>query len=147
MRSIFNLSTAGTILTLASAVPAAADFKVRMPDANPGEIAVEPLGDYGHDPNPAHSGELSLTQEFEYGVNGFWRTNWSSSRTGTRGPDSHSISLTLLPKTSFSSPSVANTGWMPAFLPNSASRRSKVTPTNSPWDRFSARKSSARSIP
>src|SRR6516225_11996925 len=61
-------------LALATAVPAAADFKVRMPDANPGEIAIEPLGDYGHDPNRARSGELSLVQEFEYGVNGFWRT-------------------------------------------------------------------------
>ena len=70
MRSIF-ISAA---MTLTTVIPAAADFKVRMPDANPGEIAIEPLGDYGHDPNPAHSGELSFVQEFEYGVNGFWRT-------------------------------------------------------------------------
>ena len=75
-RTIAMPPIAGAILTLATAVPAAADFKVRMPDANPGEVAVEPLGDYGHDPNPAHSGELSLTQEFEYGVNGFWRTEF-----------------------------------------------------------------------
>ncbi len=65
---------AGAALTVALAVPAAADFKVQMPDAETGEIAVEPLGDYGHDPKPAHSGELSTTEEFEYGVNGFWRT-------------------------------------------------------------------------
>ena len=48
MRSIF-ISAA---MTLTTVIPAAADFKVRMPDANPGEIAIEPLGDYGHDPNP-----------------------------------------------------------------------------------------------
>jgi hypothetical protein len=65
---------AGIALTMATAVPAAADFKVRMPDAETGEFAIEPLGDYGHNPNPAHSGELSSVQEFEYGVNGFWRT-------------------------------------------------------------------------
>jgi hypothetical protein len=64
---------ASAVLTLATGVPAAADFKVQMPDAETGEIAVEPLGDYGHDPNHAHSGELSTTQEFEYGVNAFWR--------------------------------------------------------------------------
>ena len=65
---------AGAALSVATVVPAAADFKVQTPDAETGEIAIEPLGDYGHDPLRAHSGELSLTQEFEYGVNGFWRT-------------------------------------------------------------------------
>jgi len=74
MRCIIIAPMSGVGLFLATLVPALADFKVRMPDANPGEKAIEPLGDYGHDPNPAHSGELSLTQELEYGVNGFWRT-------------------------------------------------------------------------
>jgi hypothetical protein len=86
MRSIFIFGIAGTILTLATAGPAAADFKVRMPDANPGEVAIEPLGDYGHDPNPTHSGELSLTQEFEYGVNGFWRTELELEQNRDAGP-------------------------------------------------------------
>ena len=74
MRRLIVMPSIGATLTLATVVSAWADFKVRMPDANPGEIAIEPLGDYGHDPNPAHSGELSSVQEFEYGVNGFWRT-------------------------------------------------------------------------
>ncbi len=56
-----NPHIAGAVLTLATTVPAAADFKVQIPDAETGEIAVEPLGDYGHDPKPAHSGELSTT--------------------------------------------------------------------------------------
>jgi hypothetical protein len=85
MRSIFILS-AGAALALATAVPAVADFKVRMPDANPGEISIEPLGDYGRDPNPAHSGELSLTQELEYGVNGFWRTELEFEQNRDAGP-------------------------------------------------------------
>ena len=84
MRSIFILS-AGAALALATAVPAVADFKVQMPDAETGEISIEPLGDYGHDPKPAHSGELSTTQEFEYGVNGFWRTELEQERDAGRG--------------------------------------------------------------
>src|SRR5271157_6412067 len=83
MRSIFILSAGAA---LATAVPAAADFKVQMPDAETGEIAVEPLGDYGHDPNPAHSGELSSVQEFEYGVNGFWRTELELEQNRDAGP-------------------------------------------------------------
>ena len=76
----------GAALTLATVVPAAADFKVRTPDANPAEISIEPLGDYGHDPNPAHSGELGLTQELEYGVNGFWRTELEFEQNRDAGP-------------------------------------------------------------
>jgi hypothetical protein len=67
-------------------VPAAADFKVRMPDAETGEFAIEPLGAYGNDPNPAHRGELSLSQEFEYGVNGFWRAELELEQEREAGP-------------------------------------------------------------
>ena len=77
---------AGVALLLATVFPAAADFKVQMPDAETGEIAVEPLGDYGHDPNPTHSGELSTTTEFEYGVNGFWRTELELEQERNAGP-------------------------------------------------------------
>jgi hypothetical protein len=76
----------GATLTLITVFPATADFKVRMPDAETGEFSIEPLGDYGHDPNPAHSGELSLTQEFEYGVNGFWRTEIELEQNRDAGP-------------------------------------------------------------
>jgi len=74
MRSISAPLLAAAALNLATAMPAVADFKVQMPDAETGEIAIEPLGDIGHDPLAAHSRELSSTQEFEYGVNSFWRT-------------------------------------------------------------------------
>src|SRR5690349_6484986 len=79
-------SIAGAALTLATTVPAAADFKVQMPDAETGEFAIEPLGDYGHDPKPAYSGELSTTKEFEYGVNGFWRTELELEQGRDAGP-------------------------------------------------------------
>jgi hypothetical protein len=86
MRSIFISVLATADLLIAIAVPAAADFKVRMPDAETGEFAIEPLGAYGHDPNPAHNGELSLTQEFEYGVNGFWRAELELEQEREAGP-------------------------------------------------------------
>jgi hypothetical protein len=88
MRRIIYWSTAaGAVLTLVAAGPACADFKVQMPDAETGEIAIETLGDYGHDPNPAHSHELSTTQEFEYGVNGFWRTELELEQERDAGPE------------------------------------------------------------
>jgi hypothetical protein len=65
---------AGAALWVATAMPATADFKVHQPDAETGEVAIEPVGDLGHDPLGAHSGEASFAEEFEYGVNGFWRT-------------------------------------------------------------------------
>lgn len=86
MRSIFILPL-GAALAVATVVPAVADFKVQMPDANPGEIAIEPIGSYGHDPNPAHSGELSQVGEFEYGVNGFWRTELELESERDAGPE------------------------------------------------------------
>jgi hypothetical protein len=86
MRSISVISlVAGAAISLA-ARPAAADFKVELPDAETGEFAVEPLGDIGHDPLAAHSGELSSTQEFEYGVNGFWQTELELEQEREAGP-------------------------------------------------------------
>jgi hypothetical protein len=86
MRCITKSPIVAVTLTLASVVPAAADFKVQMPDAETGEFAIEPVGDYGHDPLPAHSGELSSVQEFEYGVNGFWRTELELELERDAGP-------------------------------------------------------------
>jgi hypothetical protein len=77
---------AGAALSLATVVPALADFKVQYPDAETGEFAIEPLGDYGHDPLAAHNGELSSAQEFEYGVNGFWRTELELEQQRDAGP-------------------------------------------------------------
>src|SRR5271169_927321 len=77
---------AAAILGLALAMPAAADFKVQYPDAETGEFAIEPIGDIGHDPLAAHSGELSSAQEFEYGVNSFWRTELELEQERDAGP-------------------------------------------------------------
>src|SRR6516162_7065535 len=65
---------AALALTMAAAMPAAADFRVKYPDAEPGEFEIEPIGDIARDPLAAHSGEASYVEELEYGVNGFWLT-------------------------------------------------------------------------
>ena len=76
----------GLALTVATVTPAAADFKVIYPDAEVGEFAIEPVGDIGHDPLAAHNGELSSVQEFEYGVNRFWRTELELEQERAAGP-------------------------------------------------------------
>jgi hypothetical protein len=77
----------GAALAAAIAAPAAADFKVQMPDAETGEFAVEPLGDLGYDPLGAHSHEASFTEELEYGVNGFWRSELELEQARPAGTD------------------------------------------------------------
>ena len=84
------LRTGPFSLALSSALPPRfrplADFKVQYPDAETGEFAIEPLGEYGHDPLAAHNGELSSVQEFEYGVNSFWRTELELEQQRDAGP-------------------------------------------------------------
>ena len=60
--------------------------RCRCPTPRPAKFAIEPLGDIGQDPSPAHSGELSSTQEFEYGVNSFWRTELELEQERDAGP-------------------------------------------------------------
>jgi hypothetical protein len=74
MSRVSTSTAIAAALTLTAAPPAAADFKVQMPDAETGEFAIEPVGDIGFDPLAAHNGELSAITELEYGVNRFWRT-------------------------------------------------------------------------
>jgi hypothetical protein len=62
------------LLLLLRAGPAAADFKVFLPDANPGELSLETVGDAGFDRNPDKNGEQSYTTEFEYGLTHWWQT-------------------------------------------------------------------------
>jgi len=76
----------GAALSVMSMAPAAADFKVQMPDAENGEYAVEPIGDIGQDPLAAHNGELSSVTEFEHGVNDFWRTELELETERAAGP-------------------------------------------------------------
>jgi hypothetical protein len=78
---------AGLGFLAALAAPARADFKVQMPDAETGEAAIEPLGDLGYDPLTEKSHEASFTQELEYGVNSFWRTELELEQNRPPGSD------------------------------------------------------------
>lgn len=72
-----KLAIAGAALAFAIAAHAkASEFKVFMPDAEPGETEFETIGEYGADANRAHAGELGLVEELEMGVNNFWRTGF-----------------------------------------------------------------------
>ena len=63
---------APALMLTVAAMPAYADFRVKYPDAEPGEFAVENIGSYGQDNRAANNNEQSHTLEFEYGLTNFW---------------------------------------------------------------------------
>ncbi|MDE2181980.1 MAG: hypothetical protein KGJ78_03050 [Alphaproteobacteria bacterium] len=73
--SVSTLAKAGvmTAALLSAATGARADFKVWTPDVNPGELAIENVGDLGFDPARNKSGEQSHTAEIEYGLTSWWQ--------------------------------------------------------------------------
>jgi hypothetical protein len=52
---------------------AQADFRVKYPDAEPGEFEIENIGSYGQDSRPGENDEQSHVLEFEYGATNFWK--------------------------------------------------------------------------
>ncbi len=68
-----------------------ADFRVKYPDAEPGEFEIENIGSYGQDSRPAFSNEQSHTLEFEYGVNNFWKPELEFEFTRAPGPGNKTI--------------------------------------------------------
>jgi hypothetical protein len=84
------LSRAKTVVLLAGivAAPAAAlaDFKVKLPDANPGEWEVETVGSYGRSGNPFLNNEQSYVHEVEYGVTNFWKVGLEFETGRDPGP-------------------------------------------------------------
>jgi hypothetical protein len=78
------------ILTLAAMpVSALADFKVKQPDAEFGELELEAVGNYGRSGNPATDNEQSFVHEIEYGVTNFWRTGLELEAGRDPGPGNH----------------------------------------------------------
>jgi hypothetical protein len=63
------------------------DFKVWQPDAEFGETALETLGEWGHSPRAAQSGEQTYTEEIERGLTPFWRTELELEQERLPGPD------------------------------------------------------------
>jgi hypothetical protein len=80
------ITIAALALTISTAIPAAADFRVKYPDAETGEFEIEPIGDIARDPLAAHSGEASYVEELEYGINDFWRPALELAQQRAPGP-------------------------------------------------------------
>jgi hypothetical protein len=68
---------------------ARADFKVKLPDAEPGELEVETVGSYGRSSNPATNNEQSFVHEIEYGFNNFWKSGLEFETGRDPGPGNH----------------------------------------------------------
>lgn len=79
------------VLAAVAAMPAAAfaDFKVKLPDAEPGELEVETVGNYGRSGNPLTDNEQSFVHEIEYGFTNFWRTGLEFETGRDPGPGNH----------------------------------------------------------
>jgi hypothetical protein len=68
---------------------ARADLKVKLPDAEPGELEVETVGSYGRSSNPATNNEQSFVHEIEYGFNNFWKSGLEFETGRDPGPGNH----------------------------------------------------------
>jgi hypothetical protein len=82
-----TLSVAGALLLLAPA--ARADFKVKLPEVNPGELELETVGSYGRSGNPLTDNEQSFVHEIEYGFNNFWKSGLEFETNRPGGPGNH----------------------------------------------------------
>jgi hypothetical protein len=81
--------TAASLLAAAIALPARADFKVKQPDAEPGELELETVGSYGQSGRAEHDNEQSFVHEIEYGFNNFWRSGLEFETGRAPGPGNH----------------------------------------------------------
>ena len=83
----FAIAAAGILAgPLLSPGAAWADFQVWTPDVNPGEVALENLGDAGFGSRPATNGERSNTAELEYGMTPWWQTELELEANRGPGP-------------------------------------------------------------
>jgi hypothetical protein len=86
-------ASASLISALAAAIlvasPARADFKVKLPDPETGELELETVGSYGRSGNPATNNEQSFVHEIEYGVTNFWKTGLEFETGRDPGPGNH----------------------------------------------------------
>ena len=65
---------------------ARADFKVKLPEVNPGEFELETVGNYGRSGNPLTDNEKSFVHELEYGFNNFWKSGLEFETNRAAGP-------------------------------------------------------------
>ncbi len=91
IRNWVRWSNAATLLTAVVAMPSAAlaDFKVKLPDAEPGELELETVGSYGRSGNPLTNNEQSFVHEIEYGFTNFWKSGLEFETGRDPGPGNH----------------------------------------------------------
>lgn len=79
------------LLAAIAAVPAVAfaDFKVKLPDAEIGELELETVGNYGRSGNPFANNEQSFVHEIEYGFTNFWKSGVEFETNRDAGPGNH----------------------------------------------------------
>jgi hypothetical protein len=83
----------GSILVAAALLlfnsPARGDFKVKLPEVNPGEFELEAVGSYGRSGNPATDNEQSFVHELEYGFSNFYKSGLEFETNRPGGPGNH----------------------------------------------------------
>jgi hypothetical protein len=91
IRVYMNGIEAAVLLTAVAAMPspALADFKVKLPDAEPGELELETVGNYGRSGNPVTNNEQSFVHEIEYGFANFWKSGLEFETGRDPGPSKH----------------------------------------------------------
>jgi hypothetical protein len=91
IRNWIGWGSAATFLTAVVTGPsvALADFKVKLPDAETGELELEAVGSYGRSGNPATNNEQNFVHEMEYGVTNWWRTGIELEAGRDFGPGNH----------------------------------------------------------
>jgi hypothetical protein len=80
---------AASLLAATIAHPARADFKVKQPDAEFGELELESVGNYGQSNRSATNNEQSFVNEVEYGFTNFWRSGLEFETDRAPGPLNH----------------------------------------------------------
>jgi hypothetical protein len=87
MSKIWRAAALAAVGAIAAALPARAEFRVRLPVIEEGEVALEHNGSYGLDRTPAKRGEQSYTGELEKAVNAWWLTEFEVEAGRDPGPD------------------------------------------------------------
>jgi hypothetical protein len=82
-----TILVAGALLLFAP--PAHADFKVKLPEVNPGEFELESVGSVGRSGTPATDNEQSFVHEMEYGFSNFYKSGLEFETNRATGPGNH----------------------------------------------------------
>ena len=69
-----------------TSMEARAEYKVRSPIVESGELGIETVGNIGSDKNPAKNNEKSSVYEIEYGVTDYWQTELEGELGRDPGP-------------------------------------------------------------